>query len=270
MTLPVDEFTFQDLLRSISHMGILDLSYYREHYIQRLINARMERLKLFSYRDYLDRLKHMPEEYNMLVYAIGTNVTEFFRDPDVFQLIKDSVLPDLLKRNRPLRIWSACCATGEEPYSIAMLIHEVLGSNVNRHDIRIFGTDVDSEALMKAQKGIYKGAAVEKLSNWMKAKYFVENKEEQYIAIKSDIKAMVAFSQLELISGNYLNNIQLLLCRNMLIYIRHNLQPKIFEKLSASLQKGAYLIIGKTETLPLSFSDSFEQLHSNARIYRRL
>jgi chemotaxis protein methyltransferase CheR len=138
---------------------------YKEAHFKRRINVRLKARNLSSYRDYLKFLEENPEEYQILVRTLTTNVSEFFRDPDIFSIIEKEILPLLIKSKlektilnpsaKEIRIWSAGCTAGEEVYSLAILIHEILGKDIGSCRIKIIGIDIDNSSLEKTRKGIY-------------------------------------------------------------------------------------------------------------------
>jgi chemotaxis methyl-accepting protein methylase len=158
---------FLSLLAYIRQQKGIDLSSYRKSFVLRRLRVRMSNLKIERYADYEGYIRKTPEEFGFLLNTLGVNVTEFFRDIEVFQAMRSLVIPDILKRkaemnNRVLRVWSAACATGEEPYSLAIMLKEELASRGD-YSLRIIATDMDREALDKAAKAEYKAIELKKL-----------------------------------------------------------------------------------------------------------
>ncbi|AEA47469.1 CheR family methyltransferase [Archaeoglobus veneficus] len=240
----------------------LGLRAYKDSYLMRRINARMIRRGIRDTEEYLKILQEDKEEIRALKDALSINVTAFFRNPEVWQKLKEILEED----DTPIKAWSAACADGREPYSLAMLCEEI------GRDIKIIATDIDEDALAAARRGVYEDSSV---TNLMKELSFIGN-IEKYVEIdgktfrvKPSIKRKVTFMRHDMIrNAPPASDFDLVLCRNFLIYIEPEYKPKVTENLYLALKKGGILVLGKTESLPVE--GYFEAVDRINRIYRRV
>jgi two-component system CheB/CheR fusion protein len=220
---------------------------------------------------YVAYLDSDPEEYARLVNSLLIKVTEFFRDPKVFAYLREHVLSELIeevrREGRELRIWSAGCATGEEAYSLAITVAESIGDQLPWPDIRIFGTDIDRDAIAFARRGIYPAAAVKSLPAGARDKYFV--KSDNGYEVGKRLRAMMVFGEHDLGERAPFPRIDLLLCRNVLIYFSAPMQRIALETFAFSLRPGGRLVLGTSESV-MSLPEPFEQEHGRLRVFRRL
>ncbi len=240
----------------------LELKAYKESYLMRRVNARMIRRGVKSVEEYLKLLKNDKEEVTALKDALSINVTSFFRNPEVWQRLKEI----LEENDEPLKAWSAACADGREPYSLAMLCHET------GHEVKIIATDIDEDALNIARKGIYRASSV---TNLVKELSFIEDVERyvetdgEVFKIKPQIKKKVTFIKHDIIkNAPPASDFDLVLCRNFLIYIEPEFKPIVTENLYLALKRGGILVLGKTESLPVE--GYFEAIDRVNRIFRRV
>lgn len=250
-----------------------DLTQYRRAYVERRLAARLRALELRTYRDYADVLDANPAEYERMLDTLTINVTDFFRDAPVWDILRKRVLPDLIAdklrgRSRTIRIWSAGCATGEEPYSIAMMVLDVLGKDADKFLINILGSDLDPEALRVAEKGRYDR---EKLKG-IPASYqvrFIQSAGRSTFEIKPEVARLVRLKQSSLFGTSPMKVVDLILCRNVFIYLDRPKQMMVLEGFWGSLARGGYLILGRSEKMPAEMARRLEQIESRERIYRR-
>jgi len=247
---------------------------YKDTYLIRRIRARMRKLGIDSYTDYYRVIKTNKQELDELLLTVAINVTEFFRDPVVWKTFEKKIIPELVSYKKEhhtstIKIWSAACSTGQEPYSIAMTLYEALGENLGGFRVQILATDIDREALATAIKGEYPADAVEKqVPKHMIPKYFTKISEERY-RVSPMIKRLIKFQQFNLFSPTYPKGFDVIFIRNVLIYVKKDAQEDIFARLYNSLEDHGYLILGKTETI-LGNSARLFKLHDLiARIYRK-
>ncbi|ALM75348.1 CheR family methyltransferase [Thermococcus barophilus] len=246
---------------------------YKDAYLIRRIKARMRKLGINSYMEYYKLLKRDRKELDELLFTVAINVTEFFRDPVVWKRFQQKILPELVdykksKHQMTLKIWSAACSTGQEPYSIAMSLYEVLGDNLSGFRVSILATDIDRDALSKAMKGEYPKDAVEsQVPKHMIPKYFI--KDNDRYRVHPRVKRLVRFQYFNLLSSRYPKGFDVIFIRNVLIYMKKEAQEEIFEKLYHSLQDHGYLILGKTETILGKSARLFKLYDLVARIYRK-
>ncbi|QDA31881.1 protein-glutamate O-methyltransferase CheR [Thermococcus indicus] len=247
---------------------------YKDTYLVRRIRARMRKLGITSYTEYYRLIKANRSELDELLLTVAINVTEFFRDPVVWRTLERKVLPELVEHKRKthsssLKIWSAACSTGQEPYSIAMTLYETLGENLGGFRVSILATDIDREALAVAMKGEYPADVIEKqIPKAMIPKYFTRVSDERY-RVSPKIKRLVKFRQFNLFSPTYPKGFDIIFIRNVLIYIKRDAQEEIFAKLYDSLEDHGYLVLGKTETILGNAARMFKLHDLVARIYRK-
>ncbi|AKH97845.1 CheR family methyltransferase [Halanaeroarchaeum sulfurireducens] len=260
--------TFDDLLTFIETETTFASSYYDESYLDRRISARMRRTKRDSYDEYLALLREDPAEREELLDTLSVNVTSFFRDGKVWTAMRD-VLKDLAASNRTVRIWSAACADGREPYSLSML---ALDAGLKSRQVDILATDIDENALERARQGVYTSSRTtdldEQLSFLDAPSSYVEKDGDQ-IVISETVKDLVTFDRHDLITGNSKDGFDMVLCRNVCIYLDTEYKRPILETVSESLGNGGVLVLGQTETLPPDIKDRFEAEDPRLRIYRR-
>lgn len=258
--------SFEKLKEVVFNKFGLDLNQYKENYLKRRLAVRMRSLQMNSYEEYLKYLLSKDEEYNLLLDKLTINVTQFFRDPEAFEEIEKNILPDIIRNNSRLKIWSAGCSTGEEAYSIAIMLEEIsenLGILNYKYDI--IGTDIDKNALYRAKSGYYEGRTLDNLSNERKKKYFDFN-GKHYI-IKENIKKKVEFLKFNLMEPFKPDYFNMIFCRNVIIYFTRELQNKVIGYFYDSLKKNGIFVMGKTETMLISFKNKFECLNIKERIF---
>ncbi len=257
---------FEKLKETIFNKFGLDLNQYKENYLKRRLAVRMRSLQLVSYEEYLKYLLAREEEYNLLLDKLTINVTQFFRDMETFEEIEKNIIPEMIRNNSRINIWSAGCSTGEEAYSIAILLEEISESlGILNYKYNIIGTDIDEKALNRAKQGCYEGRTLDNLSVERKKKYFVFN-GKNYI-IKENIKKKVEFLRFNLMEPFKPNYFDMILCRNVIIYFTRDLQSKVIGFFYDSLKDNGIFVMGKTETMLISFRNKFECLNVRERIF---
>jgi two-component system CheB/CheR fusion protein len=215
-------------------------------------------------------LENHPEEYQRLVSSFLIKVTEFFRDPELFVELQERVLPDLIaearKRGNVLRIWSAGCATGEEAYSLAILVAEALGDELDDFTVHLFATDVDEDAIEFARHGVYPTVALKGVSQMRRARYFL--RLDGNIQVSKTLRGLIIFGVHDLGLRAPFPHIDLVVCRNVLMYFTRELQARALQLFAFSLRDGGYLALGTAETVsPLA--DFYEQLDPDLKVFRR-
>ena len=253
------------LQRIFSRRGF-DIRGYKMSYLQCRISRRMDILGISSLAEYEEYLDTDQGEYEALFNVI-VNVTQFFRDPEAWSFIRAEVLPEILEGTDEIRIWSAGCASGEEPYSIAIALAETLGADMSKRPVRIYATDVDETALKLARSGTYSLDQLSGVSEDIRNRYFVRNGDVYNIA--RNIRDLLIFSKHNLILDPPIPHIHLLLCRNVLIYFKRALQSNIMPKLHYALNDNGYLWLGKAETLVTDI-DELKLLSAKWRIFKKL
>jgi len=259
------------------HRGV-DFSGYSHSTIEHQLGQRLNKTNTETVPEYIGYIKSHPDELNHLIDSLIINVSSFFRDPLVFNYIASKVLPKLLLEKETsqqvsLRIWSAGCAAGEEPYSLAMEISTLVKDITKNITVDIFATDLDNGSIGKATQAVYK---MESLNNvrFEYLKYFIQ-KADTY-ALKFDIKRLVNFSNYDLLDKNTFSppeslygGFDIVLCRNVLIYYNTEYQNRILSKLFRSLNENGYLVLGETEVLTRRFHDSFKKVTDCCQIYMK-
>jgi len=264
------EDPLRDLLTFVSHNANMDFRNYKASTILRRISRRMAIVHAHNLRDYADYLHSREDEVNELIKTFLINVTGFFRDREAFEFLKDFVMPELIEKGRRngrmFRVWSAGCSTGEEAYSIAILLAEVLGSEISEWTIKIFATDLDDEAVAFARRGFYPDKLLHDLPDGFGERYF-ERVDHGHRVSKS-LRQMVIFGTQDLTRGIPFPRMDLVVCRNLLIYLKPELQQDILDLFSYSLHhtKG-YLFLGKAETARPSKA-TFELVNKKWKVYR--
>jgi len=267
----VDEAGFQVLLDHILQDRGLDCRQYKPRFLRRRFAVRMRALKVQSYAEYAARLAERDAEYAHLFSALTINLSYFFRDASLYDSLREEVLPALLdarRRARRLRIWSAGCAGGEEPYSLAMLLDELLGPRRAAWRLHIRATDVDATALDQARAGRYSRFSLQGADERYIGKYFSVDGDEYVLA--PHIVDMVNFRQADLMATSAAPACDLILCRNVLIYFRRPQHERLFRLFHRTLPNDGVLVIGKTETLPLSMMHLFRPLNRREHIYSKV
>jgi len=258
------------IIRMINEQLPLDFSEYKQGTILRRIKRRAANYQCDSLEKYIEVLKEKPVEIKALVQDFLISVTSFFRDAKTFECVQTEILPALYKNlgeDEELKIWVPGCATGEEAYSFAILIHEQMEDGLHDAAVKIFATDIDNLALMQAGKGIYSAGIARDVSAKRLNKYFIQ--EGNSYRIKPQIRKMVIFSQHNLSKNPPFCNMHIISCRNMLIYMTTELQKKIFSILIFGLRQHGYLILGSSEN-PTSILQHLEVVNKKAKIYKNL
>ena len=260
-----------DLLKSqIKSKLNFNCEYYKDSHFKRRIDVRLRATRSKSYKEYLDVLKNDREEYPILLETLTVNVTNFFRNSEVYDVVEKEVIPTVVKaknstRLRNIKIWSAGCSIGVEAYSISMLLHHILGRNINNYTINITGTDIDKASLIKAQKGVYTETEMKDVRPAFLKKYFVKEGNEYHII--DELKKMTRFKSHDMISGPKMKGFDIIFCRNVTIYFEKELQEMLYHGFYDGLNNDGFFIMGKTETLIGPAKDLFTPYNSKERIY---
>ena len=269
---PADEPGFAALLRKIERDRGFRCASYKDTCLRRRISVRMRARNAQSFADYAGMLDIDPIEYDRLIETLTINVSKFFRNPETFACIATKVLPELWASSSPqIRIWSAGCATGEEPYSLAVLCreHALATNDLARLDrVRIIGSDVDPDAVSAASKGRYSGASFVETPPAVVDKYFPL--EHGMHSVSPQIRKLVAFEKRDLLEGSGPGGrVHLIVCRNVIIYFTRSTQEWLFEQFHDLLLPGGFLVLGKVETLLGKSRELFAPVSSRERVFRR-
>ena len=266
-----DRKALERLLGKVYRERGFDFRDYRESTLARRLRRRLSATGARTYADYAQVLDGDPAEYNRLFDDLTINVTSFFRDEAAFRALEEVVLPALIERGtemrRHLRIWSAGCATGEEPYSIAMLLLHRLGRSARYWDICILGTDIDTKALQRAREGVFPPKAVERIPPALVDRYLVA--EHGGFRLQPVLRELVAFEVHNLVSDAPYRDMDLVVCRNVLIYFAPALQARVLRALYEGLRPGGFLLLGRAEVPAGSANALFECVSSKAKLFRK-
>lgn len=259
---------FETLKRYIEQTLKIQCSSYKEDYIKRRLLSRMRSTNSADYGAYLRYLKVTTPELELLRNALTVNVTEFFRDTEVYDAIKKEVLPDLFKQRKRLRIWSAGCSTGEEPYSLAMILHEMMALHKDL-SAQILATDIDLVVLGKAKEGIFSPKAMVKLTETQAHRHFDKLPNGDFKA-KQHLKDLIKFTPNDLMSGIPVSRyLDLITCRNVTIYFNEKQKDELARTFHGALVADGYYIMGKTEYLGRSVDGLFTAKNSAQKIFVR-
>lgn len=244
---------------------------YKREFLERRIKARMLRLNISSDTAYLEHVCKNPSEFNEFSDLFTINYTYFFRNNEVYQQLKNIFLLNKIKIQNPrkIRIWSAACSTGEEPYSIAMLFEYLKKIKINVPDVEIVASDLDNKSLQIAKKGIYSEYSVHDLPDIYSSffKYQSTMYGPQY-KISKKIREKVHFIEEDLTSGHALKQkYDVIFCRNFLIYLNKYFQKKVFENMANHLIQGGLLVLGKTEMIMNTKYSPFKLIDPKTHIY---
>jgi two-component system, chemotaxis family, CheB/CheR fusion protein len=261
--------SFEALLRYMRDSRGFDFTGYKRTSLMRRVRHRMDQAGYTSYEEYLDVLQASSDEFASLFNTILINVTAFFRDPDAWEFISAEVIPRILAErgpDDPIRVWSAGCASGQEAYTLAMLLAEALGADGFRQRVKIYATDVDEEALVEARAASYDARAVESVPQDMLARYF-EQANGRYVFHK-DLRRAVIFGRNDLVKDAPISRVDLLVCRNTLMYLNAETQRNVLGRLHFALGPQGTLFLGHAEML-LSHGDRFTPLNLKNRVFRK-
>ncbi len=262
-----EETAFKDIKDRIFRERSLDVNQYKENYLKRRLAVRMRALHLKSYHEYSRYLEGNREEYNMLFDKLTINVTQFFRDPEVFVELENSIFPEIFRKTGYINAWSAGCSSGEEPYSIAVSIEESK-KKFNSENIKymVYATDLDDVSLRRAVEGSYGEKPLENIADKRKKRYF---DYENCYRVKDFIKKNVKFIRMNIMEPYKKEFFDLIFCRNVIIYFGRELQKIIMGYFFRALKPGGFLFMGKTETMVNDFRDRFECINVKERIFKK-
>ena len=275
MTMPEDPAAnglgqdLEDLLEFIRDSRGFDFTGYKRSSLARRVRKRMGECGMSDYAAYRDLLEADAEEFRELFNTILINVTGFLRDTESWTFLQREVLPDLTvarSANDEIRVWSAGCSSGEEAYSLAILFAEVLGIDECIRRLKIYGTDVDEEALREARAGVYSAKSLDTLSPQLREQYFEENGGRY--AFRPDLRRRVIFGRHDITRDAPISRLDLLVCRNTLMYFNAEAQSQIMERFHFALRPGGHLFLGKAEML-LSETDRFDVESIRHRVFQR-
>lgn len=222
----------------------IDLNAYKEKQMRRRIDSLINKHGIKSYNDYVAAIKADKNLFEEFVNYLTINVSEFYRNPEQWNILENEILPALMTKTKTLKIWSAACSTGDEPYSLVMM----LSRHMPLSNIKIIATDIDKQVLAKAKEGVYNVKSLKTLPEDLKKKYITQVNEYTY-KVADEIKRCVDFKQHNLLLDLYPSDCDLIVCRNVLIYFTEEAKLEIYKKFNASLKKDGVLFVGSTEQI---------------------
>lgn len=250
--------SYEAFKEAIYQLTTIDLNSYKERQMKRRIDSLITKHDITSYRSYVDVLKSEKVFYEEFINYITINVSEFFRNPEQWIILEDDIIPYLIKKfGKKLKIWSAACSTGDEPYSLVMLLSKFLPLSM----IKIIATDIDKLVMEKAKIGIYSQKSLKDLPPEYIKKYFKQIDDKTY-KISDEIKACVEFRQHDLLKDSYPGDCDLIVCRNVLIYFTPEAKNRIYDSFKEALKKGGILFVGSTEQMLQASQFDFISLKS--------
>lgn len=243
---------YEGFKNEIFKMTGINLSFYKEKQMKRRIDSLIAKNNFSNYEDYIKVIKVNKVLFNEFINYLTINVSEFNRNPEQWQVLENEVLPLLMKKSKTLKIWSSACSTGDEPYTLVMLLSKFMPLS----SIKILATDIDKEAIAKAKAGIYGYKSIENLPAEYLQKFF--HKEGEMYRIKEEVKKCVEFKQLNLLADEYPDNMDLIVCRNVLIYFTEEAKVEIYRKFNRALKEEGILFVGSTEQIIMSNKYNFK------------
>ena len=248
-----------------------DFSQYKPNTLQRRIERRLSVHQLGSLAEYVAFLEHTPEELDALFRDLLIGVTNFFRDREAFRILEEHIIPELFAAKpsgAEVRVWSAGCSTGEEAYSLAILLQERLEALRQNHRVQVFATDIDPQAIVAARAGVFPASIAADLTPERLARFFTPEPDGNGFRIHKLIRDLVVFSEQDLIKDPPFSRLDLISCRNVLIYMGGELQKKLIPLFHYALNPGGFLFQGNSESVG-EFSNLFAVLDRKAKVYRR-
>lgn len=262
-----DEETFLQVYAMLKKVSGIDFTNYKRTTVLRRIERRMVVTHTTSLPEYVKFLSNNAEEGKILVKEILIGVTNFFRDPAFFEKLKNTVIYNIVDRSKekePIRVWSAGCSTGEEAYSIAILFKEVMEEMNIQRDVKIFATDVDAKAIEQAGKGVFSESILDDVSPERLSRFFTKKNDQYYIS--KEIRRMIIFAPHNMLSDPPFGKLDLISCRNVMIYFQPVLQRNLFTIFHSALKNGGYLFLEKSETAG-EYNNVFRTVCSAEKIY---
>jgi two-component system, chemotaxis family, CheB/CheR fusion protein len=263
------EEDFDDLLQMLKEIRGFDFTGYKRSTLHRRVRRRMALVNLATFAEYRDCLELQPDEFSLLFDSMLISVTSFFRDPLAWQALRETVLPELLSvksPKSPIRVWSAGCATGEEAYTLAIVLAEALGPDQFRERVKIYATDLDEEALQQGRTGTYETRDLMNVPERLRELYFEPAGTKH--AFRRDLRRQVIFGRNDLTRDAPISRVDLLAARNTLMYFNAETQANVIRRFHFALSYPGYLFLGKAEML-LDHSDRFVPVDLRKRLFRK-
>lgn len=237
-------YDYEYFKKAIYDLTKIDLSAYKEKQMKRRIDTLISKNKIVGYDKYVAAIKEDSRMFEEFVNYLTINVSEFYRNPEQWQIMDKEIIPELIRKfGNNLKIWSAACSTGDEPYSLVM----ALSRHIPLNQIKIYATDLDKQVIAKAKTGLYVEKSIAGVPDDLKKKYFT--KIGPSYQISNEIKSRVEFKEHNLLKDTYATDWHLIVCRNVLIYFTEEAKEEVFRKFQRSLKPGGFLFIGSTEQI---------------------
>ena len=250
-------YDYEKFKSAVFSLTKIDLNAYKERQMKRRIDALISKHGISGYEDYVQVLKTDKARFEEFVNYLTINVSEFYRNVDQWKVMENEIVPELIKKfGKNLKIWSAACSTGDEPYSLVMALSRHIPLNM----IRITATDIDKQVIAKAKVGLYSEKSIASVPDDLKKKYFT--KVGLSYQISDEIKSRVDFKEHNLLENNYPKDYDMIVCRNVLIYFTEEAKDEVFRKFYQSLKPGGILFIGSTEQIINHRDIGFERQNS--------
>ena len=250
-------YDYEKFKSAVFSLNKIDLNAYKERQMKRRIDALISKHGISGYEDYVQVLKTDKARFEEFVNYLTINVSEFYRNVDQWKVMENEIVPELIKKfGKNLKIWSAACSTGDEPYSLVMALSRHIPLNM----IRITATDIDKQVIAKAKVGLYSEKSIASVPDDLKKKYFT--KVGLSYQISDEIKSRVDFKEHNLLENNYPKDYDMIVCRNVLIYFTEEAKDEVFRKFYQSLKPGGILFIGSTEQIINHRDIGFERKNS--------
>ncbi len=234
---------YNQFIEQIKKKTGIDLALYKEGQMKRRLTSLYEKKGLKNFNDYYRLLEKDRQELFEFLDRMTINVSEFYRNYKRWEILEKKILPDMIKENKSPKVWSAACSTGEEPYTLSM----VLSNFLPLKDVKIKATDIDSNVIARAKLATYQERSLQEVPSGVKNKYFT--KQDDFYKVKDEIKNTVIFKRLNLLSDPFETGHDLIVCRNVLIYFTEEAKEQLYHKFSNSLKKGGILFVGSTEQI---------------------
>lgn len=234
---------YEQFIDSVKRKTGIDLALYKEAQMKRRLTSLREKRGFNQFSDFYNAMMKNENLFNEFLERMTINVSEFYRNPKRWEVLENKILPKLYKQNKRLKVWSAACSTGEEPYTLAMILSKFMPLR----DVSILATDLDKAILDRAKVGFYTDRSLKDVPADIKNKYFV--KDNMGFKVSDDIKRTVTFKQHNLLADSFEKNYDLIVCRNVMIYFTEDAKHKLYQKFSEALRPNGIFFVGSTEQI---------------------
>ncbi|WP_058307582.1 CheR family methyltransferase [Gracilibacillus massiliensis] len=234
---------YQAFIGHIHKKTGLDLSLYKEVQMKRRLTSLRNKRGYGTFQDYFSAINSDQQLLQEFLDKVTINVSEFYRNPTRWKVLEDKILPSFQKEKRKIKIWSAACSTGEEPYTLAIIANQLW----DLKDIEIIATDIDPNVLARARQGIYNARALQEVPPAIKKKYF--HQEGETFKVDEKLRNAITFKHHNLLADSYPNNVDLIVCRNVLIYFTEDAKNQIYHNFNKSLANNGVFFVGSTEQI---------------------